>query len=451
MTEGGQRNFGRFNVRFRYFYEPSKTAIVRVQAEPDHAIRGRGAFVGEEDQRQLPETVGGLLARLGEIAGFEIEWAAWRGVAESVDFVREMQSLGGFNQRDSTAGELVDEFIERHNGVMYGSGSRNIAHEWLSPTRLRVAAANYDLHLEAVEREAAREAAREAELERMRERFAELTRLETRSYTLQRLSASTAKKLVDPELTRYFLAPASITSSAQAASRRIEAGEHYRIISGREIRNRSERADASTPRPSVREEAFAEETALADERTHVLLVTATAASHDRVRAVLEKVDGLLAGEASGAAPKRYRVEAALLLGGKAGEAKAMGSAEAQAAAQNFDAALAAQYGISRADMELFGIDGVALLNRAIVSLLAERGEMGRAVVSLTPDYRCELEFQDVREPYLLARGRLLGASGSALIENTLYLERDKPTLLGLTNMRGEALILVFRLHDAPND
>jgi len=113
----------------------------------------------------------------------------------------------------------------------------------------------------------------------------------------------------------------------------------------------------------------------------------------------------------------------------------------------FDPKLAARYGISEDDLMLFGFDAVAQLGKALVVLSAEKGGAGRTLVSLTENYRCEMEFQDIRPPYLIVKGRLLGAQpDKPLLENTLYLEKDKPSLLGLTNLR-QALILVLRLHD----
>ena len=53
----------------------------------------------------------------------------------------------------------------------------------------------------------------------------------------------------------------------------------------------------------------------------------------------------------------------------------------------------------------------------------------------------------MREPYLIVRGSLRSKDQeTALLENTIYLESGKPTLLGITNLR-EALILLVQLRD----
>jgi hypothetical protein len=157
------------------------------------------------------------------------------------------------------------------------------------------------------------------------------------------------------------------------------------------------------------------------------------------------------------------------------------------------------YGLAEGDLQLFGFDAATELGRGVVALAGRRGTEGQALVSLTDSYAAEFEFQDVRPPYLIVKGRLVekqavsqaakaaapspgagadqqmlmmgmmrdggappggsapsgpaktrtdDSAGKALMENTLYLEKDKPSVLGLTNLR-QALILVVRLHDVP--
>jgi len=113
--------------------------------------------------------------------------------------------------------------------------------------------------------------------------------------------------------------------------------------------------------------------------------------------------------------------------------------------------LAERYGISAEDMQLLGAKSLSEMGRGVLSLSGDKGETGRAVVNLTPQYQCELQYQDFRSPYLIARARLQSpaASGGAakpVIENTVYLEPGKPSAEGITNL-SEALILVVQLHD----
>lgn len=110
------------------------------------------------------------------------------------------------------------------------------------------------------------------------------------------------------------------------------------------------------------------------------------------------------------------------------------------------------YGISQKDLDMFGFDKLEELSKAVIVLNGVRGAEGKTVVNLKDSYNCELEFIDIREPYIVVRGRLTEKSAEAggvekiLLENTFYLEKSKPAVIGLTNLR-EALILVLRLRE----
>jgi len=104
-------------------------------------------------------------------------------------------------------------------------------------------------------------------------------------------------------------------------------------------------------------------------------------------------------------------------------------------------------GLSIEDLQPFGLTQVWEVGSGSFSLFGERSEVGKALAALGPHYQCALEFHDYREPYLVARGRLIEVgSGTILLENTLFLEPGKPSVLGLTNLR-DALILVLRMED----
>lgn len=104
------------------------------------------------------------------------------------------------------------------------------------------------------------------------------------------------------------------------------------------------------------------------------------------------------------------------------------------------------YGISEEDLEIIGLQSAVELGRGVVDLAGAKGEEGEAFLSLTGDYAFEFEYLDLREPYLIAKGRFLDKEeDQPLLENTLYLEPDKPSLLGLTNLRDALILLVKRL------
>ncbi len=115
--------------------------------------------------------------------------------------------------------------------------------------------------------------------------------------------------------------------------------------------------------------------------------------------------------------------------------------------RHYDTELLKKYGIDSEDLEIFGFNAVAELGKGLVHLVAEKGALGQARVSLAQTYRCDLEFIDYRPPYLIVKGGLFqttseDSANTPLLENTLFLEKDKPALLGLTNMN-QALILVM--------
>ncbi len=109
------------------------------------------------------------------------------------------------------------------------------------------------------------------------------------------------------------------------------------------------------------------------------------------------------------------------------------------------AALMKRYGLSSEELSTFSLAGVRELGTGIIDLVAEPGRTGRARLALTDAYQAEVQFIDVREPYLIVRGLLTeAAGGKVLVENALYLQKGKPSTLGLTNLR-QALILVVTL------
>ena len=108
--------------------------------------------------------------------------------------------------------------------------------------------------------------------------------------------------------------------------------------------------------------------------------------------------------------------------------------------------LAKQYGISAADLKLFGIASLVEVGKGVVSIvLDDLDTQGSTFVTLTEDYGCHLVLLDERAPFVIAQCSLRGAkSGKTLLDNTLYLRPGESNVLGLTNMR-QTLILVLRI------
>jgi hypothetical protein len=284
----------------------------------------------------------------------------------------------------------------------------------------------------------------------------------------------TAEQLIRDELDNYYLLEEKISGKERLYALPGKEGPYF-IASKKEMKGKN-----IPPECII---AMTEEKATADERSNRLIVIASPNTHERIKELLAKAEGLFETKEEAKATKPYRIEVVLLQGGKSGEKvkttgaqpafggvplrrKMVGMALAQEekaqvnaidqaegtaerASAKFDKELISRYGISEGDLELFGFDAVAELGKGVVSLLPERGEAGRALIALTDAYRCELQFLDMREPYLIVKGSLRDVdSNRPLLENTLYLEKDKPSVLGLTNLR-QALILVLRVHDTP--
>lgn len=113
---------------------------------------------------------------------------------------------------------------------------------------------------------------------------------------------------------------------------------------------------------------------------------------------------------------------------------------------------ASRYGLKSEDLSILA-PGLQIIEtgRAVLDVLAEPGEAGRAMTTLGDAYQCELEFQQQRAPYIIFKGRLkenhLNRSlNRVLLENTVYLEPGKSSLLGVTNLN-QALILLLRLEE----
>lgn len=108
-----------------------------------------------------------------------------------------------------------------------------------------------------------------------------------------------------------------------------------------------------------------------------------------------------------------------------------------------------EYGLTGEDLGVVGFEKVEELARGVTVITDSPGEEGGATFRLGASYACEIKFTTLREPYLVVRGRLTeiprnpDSEGPVLMENSLFLEPGKPSLMGLTNL-SEALILLVK-------
>jgi len=486
-TNDASRNFGRFGVSVNRFYPKTRTAILQILAKEDPTIRGRDAYATWRVSRG--ENYGEILDRLSKEYGFEVEWVEFPGHPESVEYARNLKINSG-----GGVGRIV---LQKTLRSFFGD---SLVLDWRDATYLRVWAKGYD-DVIAIQEEAARRKEKEAQGNKARakfdkdeaqakKRFLDLFekdyQLETRVYRPSRISAQAARELAQGELNTYHLMKHptySITVPGDVWTPQCYGGPEgfFFIVPQKDI----ERSPAKWVLPIQPEDwkrlslACVTETIAADEKNNALIVTAIPKTHERIVALLKKMEGYLEDKTSQTAPVRYRLQA-FLLEGKRAEREAvsvttrtMAAAGGAGSAGGASAVAAERYGLAKEDLALFGLTHVEELGQGAVALLAERGESGRARLSLTDAYACELEYQDTRKPYLIVRGRLLEtgpigpigpigqkvptapvspasatASQKTLLENTLYLEPNKPSVLGLTNLR-QALILVLRWTPGP--
>ncbi|MCA9433062.1 MAG: hypothetical protein KC940_21265, partial [Candidatus Omnitrophica bacterium] len=100
------------------------------------------------------------------------------------------------------------------------------------------------------------------------------------------------------------------------------------------------------------------------------------------------------------------------------------------------------YGLGQEDLNQFNVEAVSELGRSNQSITNSVDRGGSFSVTMG-EHTCEFTFQDFRDPYLIVNGRVQGES-KTLIDSTLFLEEDTPSVLAITNMR-DTLILVVRL------
>lgn len=476
---GAKRKFGRFQITVGGLCQWTRSMSLSIERERDLTQRGRGAYVKElwAHQRDTHET---FFERMSERYGFEVEWLHAETHPEAIESLKEYQYPKGLKYTNSVIGNILQSHFEQLRNMRPTEPRAALKLTWIDETHLQIEPED----IEKIEAQIEEDKERRRKEEEAEALFKKEYKLVTRVYKLRSIGAASAKALVERELSTHCLyGGGSIRSKPDLDVDEEELKRH--------------RSQAW---------AVAQEKAIADEGQNALLVMAIPATHDKIELLLARTDAVLSMKAKNdSVANQYRIELILLRGGKAGEAVGRGRfsrtttftdpktgekvTESQVAVSGatytegdvYSAELAKQNGIGKEDMELFGFDGVAELGKALVALHGEKGAVGQAVVALPNGYRCQLSFEDEREPYLVVKCSLLGGekkpqsrfkpkkepslfkedevptnestppateSAEPLLENTLFLKANEPTLLGLTNLR-EALILVLRLRDTP--
>jgi hypothetical protein len=389
--------------------------LFTVVAEPDFTIQGLDTYVTSTVTSLPGDTIGDSLERIGKQYGFSVEWMDAESTA-SQGF-RNLKREKGKTLKEGILSEALNEITGQYAELKV-----------ISPEKLQVAVTNeWRRHVEQSE---AAEANRKAALEMFSKFYATRPVI----YPLKKLTPAAAKALVEKDMRTYELfEPDGGTGPFE--SRELPGGYH---VSGH---------DQSTH--SATSLAESRESVVSDERANALIVSAIPEKQEQIAQALAKMDAMLSEKAepqeSAKPAAQYKLELVLLQGGRAGQ-PVDGATSA-----TYDKSLPAKYGITPEDLKTFGFDGAAELGRGVVTVLGEPNDMGKSRTRLTESYSADLSFRDFREPYVILQAKLFSVPlDGGLIENTVYLEPGKPTVLGVTNLK-QALILVMKLRGGAVD
>jgi hypothetical protein len=505
-----RRRFGRFILEIHGVSDSYSTITADLKAEPDLTIQGADTFIPDRISIEKDETFWDFLTRMSQQYKFEVEWVEFPEHPESVDFTKSHRLAERYNHSGGFLRDLMNDCMSsgrwrRPDNQSTGDGINLFSISWPDSKHLRVEYKDYDKVLaEKEERER-----RNAEAERAKEEWNRDYQLEARVYHLDTLTPVTAKVLIDQLLHTHAYEFGSIYSLAvddetlnQYLDKRIEqcvADDKANAVIVTAIPATQKKiADllGITEEMAARKEV---KQALKQYRLEVRLLkgeqgagkeagSSPSAAEAGVNAATKGsgLDTIVEDFSIQEAPLAEVVETLSSLGNtdinvepnlnsrvslnvktKKTIRQILGDLAdvyslyidyqpgqtiiRHPSGSDEDAGKATpltQYGISPEDLKIIGFESAVEMGRGFAILVNQPGEEGKAMVFLSSPYSCTLEFKDIRDPYLVVRGRLEEGSGeksNTLLENTLFLEPGKPSLLGLTNLR-EALILLVRWH-----
>ncbi len=424
VKRGAKRTFGRYYMELMvgHMVLETKSAYFMVQINRDTRIRGGDTYV-EDLYYDESMTHGDYLDLLGEKYNFKVEWRPFPGYPESIELYKnEKESLQSIRHESTT----IREFLPR---AFTGGTVKDLKFEWKTPNHLIVQPARYDEYLQLQERIKKENEEREKALEDFNQEYELITKI----YPLKTLSAATAKALLEKEIFIHLLYRHPNGKN----------GKYYEVFSANKY-NRLEGMDSGSYEiASIKEEIYS------DDRTNVLIVKAAAHTHKKLSNAIASMEDMIQIKEKKSIPQSFRIEGILLEGidanSKITGLTGGGLVNELNKSPKPPIKDLKKYGLSAEDIQPFGFNSVSELGKGFVILTAERGEVGQAQFALNETYSCALEFQDIREPYLLLKASLTTAqSDKPLLSNSLFLEKNKPAVLGLTNLR-QALILILRI------
>ncbi len=463
------RSIGRFSVYVKSTNVFTKTVGLHVTTQPDLSIRGEDAWAG--DFSSAPNTpLEEVLKNLAKDYGFETEWLEHEGHPESVQFAKETRSV------NRVAGETVDAVVQDIDP------SHPVTFEWKTPTLLSVYPAGYEEVLKGKELAEARDLAKE--------NFEKTHRFETQNYHLTEITSITAKAVIDQELRAYALLgtavetykAAGMENNPNALIERCIADEKANTVIVTAIPETHQKIEELLARMEavleVKQAEKAEPLELYQIEVALLQAVETSVSSatpvymaklnqtiedisvtdEDIEEVIQMLSELT-GVSINVDPQALgqRVTLNIVYSTPAIEILRL-IADMHLLWIDFQhssvllrwgrkdtrvpPADPSDYGLKPEDLDRFKINEVSELGRSIQSITNSPAG-GTFSVAMGERFQCEMSFQDFREPYLIVKG-IVEQGDRAIVDSTLFLEKDKPSILAITNMR-DTLILVVRL------
>ncbi|MCB9766778.1 MAG: hypothetical protein H6752_01180 [Candidatus Omnitrophica bacterium] len=467
------KSIGRFTVAVGRAFEETKTVVIQVSAEPDLTIRGKDAWV-EDYSFKDSTTLEKALSDLGDRYGFKADWEAFEGKEESIDYGKNLN----VPEMTISAGRPLKEVLE-----LLGKNELDdkVTFEWETPTLLSVYPIGY--------KEVRDQQQRAKQIEQAKKEFEKNYQLETQVYKLSKITPVTAKALIERELRSYQLSGTEVRSyplgtGSERSTWVVEqciADEKANAVIVTAIPETHKKVEELLAKMEGVLEAEQKEKAAPLQLYKVevaLLQSAEPQTDEATPEYWEALDTVVE-DLNVQGDSLYQLVELLATFGETSincsqtvpdlgvhvtlkgktireilntlskmydlwidyqpETVLIRPTSERAVTHLVDPK---DYGLGQEDLNQFNVEAVSELGRSNQSITNSVDRGGSFSVTMG-EHTCEFTFQDFRDPYLIVNGRVQGES-KTLIDSTLFLEQNKPSVLAITNMR-DTLILVVRL------
>ncbi len=276
------RTFGRFKFAIEDASLPESpiaTAKINVEYQPDSTIRGAEAWM-KGDPMAYGDTLKEILDAMSERFGFEYEFEP----EMPAEFIRAVPKGTISSQIDGTVRDAVKSLFisDQRRGLLDREAKVvvmdvELLGEWVDDQHLVVKVLKPSV-------EEAEEYLRiKRDVEALVKRWDEMVKMEMVIYPLKTVSSQTALTMVEPELHTYYI------DRLLGKIVRAKPGEDTKFAVRKKV-----------------------ESAVMDEKSNSLIVTATAETHAEIKALLEKLEGRI--ERAEGAGGAIRVEVAVIAG-----------------------------------------------------------------------------------------------------------------------------------------